>query len=401
LRWVFRRKSPREDKRARRSASVDLKLHSVGHYTIEKSLGKGRYGKVKLALDTKTNRKVAIKILNRKKLKAEDLVRIQRELKIMQCLHHPNLVALHEVLRAKDVTFMVMEYCAGGNLRDFMWKHPGRRLSLKEALRIFRQILAGLHYCHQHMVIHRDIKPENILLTDSEATVAKIADFGFSRSFKLNIIMRTDCGSLAYCAPEVIDAEIKGYLGPKSDVWSMGCILYETIIGDLPFYNQQMHLLLDNIRSGKYRRHPLLTDQIREVLDMMLMPDPDKRASLDEIIKHPLIAEGMEELVYVSGEESEPRRLSRQIEDEEHNPRRVSESELHVMTQNENTKARKPIYAFSEEVPSLFAEEKENRTTKTHERPKKRGSKNRPTKVVPTWPRAFSFDGQLLDLSHS
>ncbi|KAL6067644.1 MAP microtubule affinity-regulating kinase 1 [Balamuthia mandrillaris] len=254
----------------------------IGNYVLGQTIGEGRYGKVKLAKMKETGQVVAVKIMKKANLEKADLIRIKRELRIMTLLDHPNIVQLYQVIDTPDTTSIVMEYCEGGDLYDFISTY--RRLSLPEALRIFRQIVAGLLYCHQHYVIHRDIKPENLLLTPDRQV--KIGDFGFSRSFNPHDAMETACGSLTYAAPEVIAG--KGYLGPKADVWSLGCVLYVLLTGSLPFDGANDFEVIPKIRKGKFQDSEYLDEgNMRELITCMLNPDPQKRANLEDIQKHP------------------------------------------------------------------------------------------------------------------
>ncbi|ELR13641.1 protein kinase [Acanthamoeba castellanii str. Neff] len=255
---------------------------TIGNYAIIKTIGEGRYGKVKLAEHIVTRKKVAVKIMKKAQMEAADLARIKRELRVMTVLDHPNIVKLYQVIDTPETTCIVMEFCSGGDLYDYISTY--RRLSVPNALKLFRQIVAGLLYCHQHLVIHRDIKPENILLT--EDLQVKIGDFGFSRSFNPHAAMETACGSLTYAAPEVIAG--KGYLGPKADVWSLGCVLYVLLTGALPFDGANDFEVIPKIRKGKFQDSTFLNeDNMRELITCMLNPDPNKRANLEDIQKHP------------------------------------------------------------------------------------------------------------------
>eukprot|EP01090_Pellita_catalonica_P018803 TRINITY_DN6186_c0_g1_i1.p1 TRINITY_DN6186_c0_g1~~TRINITY_DN6186_c0_g1_i1.p1 ORF type:complete len:524 (+),score=77.40 TRINITY_DN6186_c0_g1_i1:54-1574(+) len=175
-----------------------------------------------------------------------------------------------------------MEYCEGGDLHDYIIKHSC--LSLPEAFHKFRQILTALAYCHEHFVVHRDIKPENILLA-KDGTI-KIGDFGFARSFNMDTIMETSCGSLAYAAPEVILG--KGYVGPKADVWSSGCVLYAMITGNFPFGGDTSSV--HKIKVGLFDDHPNIRDgHVQELLITLLNPESMARPDLKDLLRHPWV----------------------------------------------------------------------------------------------------------------
>eukprot|EP00126_Sphaerothecum_destruens_P000888 Sdes_comp11617_c0_seq1m2792 len=145
----------------------------IGHYILGDTLGIGSFGKVKIAQHELTGHKVAVKILNRKKLKSLDMVgKIRREIKNLKLFRHPHIIKLYEVISTPTDIFMVMEYVSGGELFDYIVNHG--RLSEADARRFFQQIISGVDYCHRHMIVHRDLKPENLLL-DSHNNV-KIAD---------------------------------------------------------------------------------------------------------------------------------------------------------------------------------------------------------------------------------
>ncbi|XP_010209621.1 PREDICTED: 5'-AMP-activated protein kinase catalytic subunit alpha-1-like [Tinamus guttatus] len=122
-----------------------------------------------------TGHKVAVKILNRQKIRSLDVVgKIRREIQNLKLFRHPHIIKLYQVISTPTDIFMVMEYVSGGELFDYICKNG--RLDEKESRRLFQQILSGVDYCHRHMVVHRDLKPENVLL-DAHMN-AKIADFG-------------------------------------------------------------------------------------------------------------------------------------------------------------------------------------------------------------------------------
>ncbi|KAH0627912.1 hypothetical protein JD844_008479 [Phrynosoma platyrhinos] len=148
-----------------------------------------------------TGHKVAVKILNRQKIRSLDVVgKIRREIQNLKLFRHPHIIKLYQVISTPSDIFMVMEYVSGGELFDYICKNG--RLDEKESRRLFQQILSGVDYCHRHMVVHRDLKPENVLL-DAHMN-AKIADFGLSNMMSDGEFLRTSCGSPNYAAPEVI-----------------------------------------------------------------------------------------------------------------------------------------------------------------------------------------------------
>ncbi|KRZ29397.1 5'-AMP-activated protein kinase catalytic subunit alpha-2, partial [Trichinella pseudospiralis] len=253
----------------------------IYHYILGETLGVGTFGKVKVGVHDVTGHKVAIKILNRQKIKNLDVVgKIRREIQNLRLFRHPHIIRLYEVISTPTDIFMVMEYVSGGELFDYIVKRG--RLQEDDARRFFQQIISGVDYCHRHMVVHRDLKPENLLL-DSENNV-KIADFGLSNILTDGEFLRTSCGSPNYAAPEVISGQL--YAGPEVDIWSCGIILYAFLCGTLPFDDEHVPSLFRKIKAGQFPIPSYLDDSVVDLLLRMLQVDPMKRATIKDIVAH-------------------------------------------------------------------------------------------------------------------
>ena len=251
------------------------------NYRIGKTLGIGSFGKVKVAEHVLTGHKVAIKILNRKKIKAIDMEeKVRREIKILRLFMHPHIIRLYEILETPHDIFLVMEYVKSGELFDYIVEKG--RLGENEARHFFQQIISGVEYCHRNMVVHRDLKPENLLL-DSRNNV-KIADFGLSNVMRDGHFLKTSCGSPNYAAPEVISGKL--YSGPEVDVWSCGVILYALLCGSLPFDDESIPNLFKKIKGGVYSLPSHLSPGARDLISRMLFVDPLKRITMAEIRHH-------------------------------------------------------------------------------------------------------------------
>ncbi|XP_055342683.1 5'-AMP-activated protein kinase catalytic subunit alpha-2-like isoform X2 [Paramacrobiotus metropolitanus] len=256
-------------------------LVKIGHYILGETLGTGTFGKVKVARHQVTGHKVAVKILNRQKIKSLDVVgKIRREIQNLKLFRHPHIIKLYQVISTPTDIFMIMEYVSGGELFDYIVKHG--RLKENEARRFFQQIISGVAYCHRHMVVHRDLKPENLLL-DSKLNV-KIADFGLSNMMMDGEFLRTSCGSPNYAAPEVISGKL--YAGPEVDIWSCGVILYALLVGALPFDDEHVPTLFRKIKSGVFPIPGSLSQSVVSLLCHMLQVDPIKRATVQDIRNH-------------------------------------------------------------------------------------------------------------------
>eukprot|EP01113_Clastostelium_recurvatum_P013348 TRINITY_DN1703_c1_g1_i2.p1 TRINITY_DN1703_c1_g1~~TRINITY_DN1703_c1_g1_i2.p1 ORF type:complete len:735 (-),score=153.79 TRINITY_DN1703_c1_g1_i2:655-2571(-) len=256
---------------------------TIGNYRLGKTLGIGSFGKVKIAEHIYTSAKVAIKILNRRKIKNLRMdEKIRREIQNLKLFRHPHIIKLYEVIETPTDIFMVMEYVPGGELFEYIVQHG--RLSADEGRRYFQQIIAGVEYCHAHMVVHRDLKPENLLL-DRDNRSCKIADFGLSNIMQDGDFLKTSCGSPNYAAPEVISGRL--YAGPEVDVWSCGVILYALLCARLPFDDEYIPSLFRKIREGIFAIPDHITPSCADLIKQMLVVDPVKRITISEIRKHP------------------------------------------------------------------------------------------------------------------
>ncbi|PAA59127.1 hypothetical protein BOX15_Mlig030225g2 [Macrostomum lignano] len=263
------------------SASEEKHSVKIGNYALSETIGSGTFGKVKLGVHNMTGHKVAVKIVNRGKIKSLDVAsKLRREIQNMQAFRHPHIIKLYQVISTPTDIFLVMEYVSGGELFDYIVKR--HHLSEQESRRFFQQIISGVDYCHKHMIVHRDLKPENLLL-DANLNV-KIADFGLSNIMADGEFLRTSCGSPNYAAPEVISGKL--YVGPEVDVWSAGIILFALLCGSLPFDDENVHTLFRKIKSGHYLIPGHVSEGAAHLLKSVLRVDPLKRATVDDIRKH-------------------------------------------------------------------------------------------------------------------
>mmetsp|Transcript_38736 Transcript_38736/g.54546 ORF Transcript_38736/g.54546 Transcript_38736/m.54546 type:complete len:668 (-) Transcript_38736:7-2010(-) len=254
----------------------------IGQFILGKNLGIGAFGKVKLATHAVTGHKVAVKILNKAKIKQLGMEeKVQREINILHLCTHPHIIRLYEVIDTPTDIFLVNEYVSGGELFDYIVSKG--RLSADEARNFFHQIISGVEYCHFQKIVHRDLKPENLLL-DANLNI-KIADFGLSNLMRDGDFLRTSCGSPNYAAPEVISGHL--YAGPEVDVWSCGVILYALLCGSLPFDDESIPNLFKKIKSGMYSLPTHLSQLARNLIPRMLEVDPMKRITIPEIRLHP------------------------------------------------------------------------------------------------------------------
>lgn len=204
---------------------------------------------------------------------------MQHEVKILLKLNrHPNVVKLFETFETGRHILLVMELCAGGDLLNYVRKR--KKLDEIAAKYLFKQLIEGLGYLHSKNVLHRDIKLDNILL-DGKGMV-KIADFGVSKEVKPDEIMREQCGTPAYIAPEII--KDRGYTGFKADLWSAGVVLYAMLYGTVPFKANNMQDLHKLILTAKYNLKDEISEPAKNLLRALLEPDPIKRLTIRQVL---------------------------------------------------------------------------------------------------------------------
>jgi len=263
--------------------------YRVGNYLIKNTLGSGTFGKVKLGIYLPTKEKVAVKILEKSKMtEKDDLIRLEREFEMLAQFNHPNLIMVTEIFESDNNYYTVMDYCEGGELFNYIVKN--KYLSEKESSFFYYQIISGLEYIHSLGIVHRDLKPENLLLTKDH--ILKIIDFGLSNYFKegQNTLLYTPCGSPCYASPEMVTGN--NYDGVMIDIWSTGIILFAMLCGYLPFEDKNNEKLFKKIAECKIEYPTYLSDIAIDLLKKIIVPDPKKRITINEIKKHPFYIKG-------------------------------------------------------------------------------------------------------------
>ncbi|ELT89723.1 hypothetical protein CAPTEDRAFT_157465, partial [Capitella teleta] len=263
-----------------------------GLYHLRETIGSGGFAKVKLAYHDLSGDKVAVKIMD-KKLLGDDLPRVRTEIEAMKNLSHQHLCKLYQVIETEEKFFMILEYCPGGELFDYIVAKD--RLLEDEARIFFRQIVAAVAYIHGNGYAHRDLKPENLLLDDEQNL--KLIDFGLCAKPKggMERQLQTCCGSPAYAAPELIAG--KQYRGGEADLWSMGVLLYALLCGYLPFDDDNIALLYKKIQSGKYEIPKWLSIESQEIVGALLQVDPKRRIPIRDLVRHPWLLKGCDQPV--------------------------------------------------------------------------------------------------------
>lgn len=261
-------------------------LKTIGSYTIDKTIGQGTFGKVKLATHTSTNQPVAVKILEKNKIcDVADVERVSRELHILKLIRHPNIIQLYEVnftqiIETPKKLYLIMEFADGGELFDFIVAKT--RIKEPLACRLFQQLVMGIEYIHKLGVVHRDLKPENLLL-DNKNNI-KIVDFGLSNTYQPHETLKTACGSPCYAAPEMIAGN--KYEGLKADLWSSGVILFAMVCGYLPFEDQDTSKLYKKILAGDFDIPSFVSKGAKDLIQKILNTDPEQRIDIEGVKNH-------------------------------------------------------------------------------------------------------------------
>ena len=251
-------------------------------YIILKSLGKGSFGRVKEALHVLSGEKIAIKILEKARIKKDDdLKRIRREMNILSKVNHPNIVQLYETIETYKYFFFVMEYAKVGELSDYIEKKD--KLSEKESCKLFQQLISSVEYLHKLGCAHRDIKPSNILL--DESVDLKLIDFGLGNLYSNGEKLNTACGSPCYAAPEIISGQ--DYDPIQVDIWSSGITLYCMTVGCLPFDEETKTELYQKILSCSYSLPKWMSGECADLIKRILVRDPKQRLDMAAIKRHP------------------------------------------------------------------------------------------------------------------
>ncbi|GLI77375.1 serine/threonine-protein kinase [Penicillium ochrochloron] len=330
---------------SRRSRETSRLEMTIGPYTRHNKIGQGSFATVYQGVHTKTRTFVAIKSVNLSKLNKKLKDNLSSEIDILKDLHHPHIVALIDCHESTSHIHLVMEFCALGDLsafikkRDTLYDHsstrdmiakypnpPGGALNEVVVRHFLKQLSSALHFLRERDLIHRDIKPQNLLLCPAPTSyrsgtapvvpykgsdnsyepitgletlpMLKIADFGFARSLPATSLAETLCGSPLYMAPEILRYE---KYGPEADLWSVGTVLYEMVVGRPPFRATNHVELLRKIEKGEDRiRFPEenpASDDMKRLIRGLLKRNPVERLNFPEFFKSNVITDPIPGLI--------------------------------------------------------------------------------------------------------
>ena len=258
-------------------------------YDVKEKLGNGKFGLVKLGINKHTKEKVAIKIMNKKKMDSSDIELMRTEIEILKICQHPNIIRLYDIFENIDYIYIIMEYCPGGDLFSYLEQRKFK-ISEERAAIIMNKICEAVFYFQSYFgVIHRDLKPENVLLTSSsDDSDIRILDFGLSKISTPNEKCTEPYGTLTYCAPEIILDEP---YNKEVDMWSIGVMTYLMISGRLPFNGEDENKIAREIAFNEPDFNAECWKKVSKecisFIKQLLEKNAKKRMVIGDALKHP------------------------------------------------------------------------------------------------------------------
>ena len=256
---------------------MQIKMSNVG-YKIIKEIGKGASGRVVQVLNKNDNKYYAIKVIPIKEEMKNKIKFLQKEAEILSKFNCNNIVKYYDSSKDNDNIYILMEFCGGNNLRNFIDKNMNEHILIKEHIlkNIIKQICIGIKEIHDKKIIHRDLKPENIFI--NENMIIKLGDFGISKqfdSYKTHALTKYRAGTDYYIAPEILK---EGLYNEKCDIWSLGCIIYELFTLNV-YYSDKFLDEIKKIDSNIYN------NKWQILIDSLLEKDYKKRFDINQVIQ--------------------------------------------------------------------------------------------------------------------
>ncbi|KAK7938693.1 hypothetical protein WMY93_002019 [Mugilogobius chulae] len=261
----------------------------MNRYEVIRQIGEGAFGKAFLVQDKGggDNAQCVVKQINLRKMSAKEKEASKKEVTLLSKMKHINIVAFIDSFQEKGSLYIVMEYCDGGDLMKKITTQRGVAFTEEQILDWFVQICLGLKHIHDKKILHRDIKTQNIFLT-SRGTKVKLGDFGIARMLNNTMeLARTCVGTPYYLSPEI--CENRPY-NNKTDIWSLGCVLYELCMLRHPFEGSSLRQLVSKICRGRYSPViPRYSYELRLLITQLFKVNPRDRPSVSSVLKRPFL----------------------------------------------------------------------------------------------------------------
>lgn len=256
------------------------KQFCLNDFEIGRKLGRGKFGRVYLARERKSNFIIALKLLSKRQLIKNNVeVQLRREIEIQSHLDHVNILKLYGFFWDERRIYLILEYAPGGELYKELLHSERHRFSEPKASDYVYQMCNALQYIHKKHVIHRDIKPENLL---NSCGVLKLADFGWSIHAPSKQ-RKTFCGTLDYLPPEMVESHSHDN---SVDLWCLGVLIYEFCVGTPPFESKTQKETFMKIRKVSLDFPSFLSEDVKDLISKLLKKSPKQRISLDEVKRH-------------------------------------------------------------------------------------------------------------------
>lgn len=264
------------------------KSWTLSDFELGRPLGKGKFGNVYLAREIESQYVVALKVLFKSQILDSEIEhQVRREVEIQCRLRHPNILRMYGYFHDEKRIYLILEYAKHGALYKLLKDHG--RFDEKIAAAYVRDLTKALIYCHTKKVIHRDIKPENLLI--GHKMELKIADFGWSVHSPSSRRM-TLCGTLDYLSPEMVEGKPHSY---AVDIWSLGVLCYELLVGMPPFDAKDSHQTYRKIRYVIIKYPDFISEKAKDFMGKLLVVNPEQRLPLTSVLQHPWIVENAPE----------------------------------------------------------------------------------------------------------
>uniref|UniRef100_A0A0N5ARF8 non-specific serine/threonine protein kinase n=1 Tax=Syphacia muris TaxID=451379 RepID=A0A0N5ARF8_9BILA len=251
-------------------------------------VGRGAHGTCWLCIrkDDEFQQKVIVKTISLDGLNSDEETAVMHEVTLLKRLHHPNIIGYFESFKAEKGLSIVMQYSEGGTMDNMICERKGVKFSESAVLDYFTQVAVGLEYMHSKNILHRDLKTKNILL-NKKRTIVKLSDFGISKELASRSLASTVIGTPNYLSPEICEGR---YYNEKSDIWALGCVLYELCELRKAFEGNLLTALVVKIAKGQ---HGPISEQwssdLKNLIRNILSVNESKRPTIKEILTCPLI----------------------------------------------------------------------------------------------------------------